>query len=205
MSNKRGQFPGAYVLKHIESGKEYIGSTGNLNIRQVEHRSKLNTSSHHIKQLQELYDKDNKIDFIIFPTETRDEAYSKEQILLNSTNKELLLNKSLNSRSSEGLKPSVETREKMSKARANYEITEETRRKISNANSGRVFTDEHKQNIKKAQILLAQTKEGKERLLKNSMKTAIPININGKDYTSVREASRSEGISKTTLLKIIKR
>jgi predicted GIY-YIG superfamily endonuclease len=74
-----------YCVYQIEiSGNIQIGSTNNIKRRMVEHKSLLRLNKHHNKHMQNVYNKYKHFSYtILYEFDTREEAYSKEQELLN--------------------------------------------------------------------------------------------------------------------------
>lgn len=75
--------PGCYILTHVESGKFYIGSTGNLYERHHVHMSHLYSGIHKNLQLQELFDSDDYCLMEHLLTADREIAYQLEQTELD--------------------------------------------------------------------------------------------------------------------------
>lgn len=100
---------GAYVFKHNESGKFYVGSTGRFKRRRKEHITLLRSNAHPVTELQELYNRSPHFTFYLTVTGTdsededaREKAYSEEQRLLDEYwGDPLLLNYSKNARKNE--------------------------------------------------------------------------------------------------------
>ena len=87
--------PAAYILQHCLDGKIYIGSTGNVYIRMMSHKSNIRMKNHDCEELNELLEFTNLeyFDLILIFTTTRDEAYDCEQYLLDKfKNNPLVLN-----------------------------------------------------------------------------------------------------------------
>lgn len=192
--------PGAYVITHPGTGLMYIGSSGRLNARKNEHLSKLNNSKHAKTELQEAFSVDKTVEFTFYPTLTREIAYNLEQTLLSkNVDNEKVVNRSFNARSSLGVIPNEDTREKMSKARTGAMHSEETKKQISQSNSNKVFSDEHRKNLSDAQVLRAQDETVRAELKAKGMVTAKPVTIEGNNYESLHCAAKALGISKASL------
>lgn len=196
-------FPGAYELIHNESGKIYIGSARDLASRRNEHLSRLRNGEHHVKEMQELFKEDKDVDFNYYPTETREQAYDIEQLLLDKNkDNNNLLNFHINSRNPEGVKHSDETKNKMADKKTGSKLSDETKNKIREAHIGRTVSSEGKENMSKAKKIQFSIPANKEKLLSLSMATAKSITIDGIEYESLREASRQLGRARGTIKKM---
>lgn len=194
--------PGAYTLTHVETGLRYVGSTDRPTAREIEHKSKLNTGTHHIKQLQSVFDQheDKSLSFEFHPTETREQAYDLEQKLLQEGRGDsLLVNRSYHSRSSKEVIPSTETRQKMSDARSGAKHSEETKDAIRRAHLGRAKSPEHIENLSAAQKKLAEDPIHRQKLKEQAMATAKSVLIEGKEYESIRTASATLSVPRATV------
>lgn len=74
---------GAYIIHHPETQMSYVGSSGNVYVRIVMHRSELRLGQHMNGKLQAAYDKDPNVTFVCFKATSRKEAYDIEQRLLD--------------------------------------------------------------------------------------------------------------------------
>lgn len=85
---------GAYVLTDSYTGQFYIGSSVDVNNRFNEHIQTLNRNVHQNLNLQNLWNTGRcSLELQIFPTETREAAYSLEQeLIINNKDSTLLLN-----------------------------------------------------------------------------------------------------------------
>jgi group I intron endonuclease len=85
---------GAYVLTDTYTGQFYIGSSVDINNRFNEHIQTLNRNAHQNLNLQNLWNTGRcNLELGIFPTETREAAYSLEQeLIINNKDSPSLLN-----------------------------------------------------------------------------------------------------------------
>lgn len=84
---------GIYAICHLPSNSRYIGGSKNIEKRWSWHRTTLNKGIHYCSRLQEYWSKDStKIAFKILDECQPDELLLREQIFLDSTPTELLLN-----------------------------------------------------------------------------------------------------------------
>jgi group I intron endonuclease len=136
-----------YVIINIKDGLFYIGSSGNIYSRINQHRCELRGNYHQAKRLQESFNKSNTYDFLIsiIIAETREESLDIEQFLLdNFLSKNECTNTLINSRSSTGIFPTIEIRNKISNSLKGRIHSEETRKKIGLVHKGKIVTNETK-------------------------------------------------------------
>lgn len=74
---------GCYVLTDRLSGKFYVGSSGNVRKRIIQHISDLKRNNHHCPGLQAIWNKNGRLSETIFPATTREEAYDLEQDMID--------------------------------------------------------------------------------------------------------------------------
>lgn len=72
----------SYVLIEPYTGKYYFGSSANVEVRIDRHFRELRNGQHHCVPLQELWDQFRHLETIIYPAETREEAYGWEEAYL---------------------------------------------------------------------------------------------------------------------------
>lgn len=88
----------AYIIQDSITGKMYVGSTCNIYERMINHKSSIFQKTHVNKRFEELLKSTSidYIDLILIFTNTREEAYDVEQLLLDRyKGSELLLNTAL--------------------------------------------------------------------------------------------------------------
>lgn len=159
--------PGAYVITHKASGCIYVGSTGDLRVRRQLHLSSLRVGNHKNGRLQDLFIEDDRLEFVDYPTASKDDALTKEQELIDYHKGPLLLNvHTLDVRN-----PSA------SRAANGYRHSKETRERMRVSQTGKTITEECKQKMRE------------------SSPRALPVMIEGKRYPSVIEASRALGMT----------
>jgi predicted GIY-YIG superfamily endonuclease len=89
-------YPCVYVLKQRTTGEYYIGSTGKATTRIKAHASYLQGNLSHSVKLQTSFNRDKDFEFMVIFTESREEAYEFEQLLLDMNRHDpLLLNESI--------------------------------------------------------------------------------------------------------------
>jgi len=136
------------------NGHRYIGSAISLAHRKSQHLHMLRHGNHKNKHLQSafsLYGEENFIFTALYECQPCD-LIRCEQEELDLLKPEY--NKCIIAGSSYGIKPSEETRRKLSIANKGRKHTEEEKRKIGLAGLGRVFSEEHKRKIGEANKLV---------------------------------------------------
>lgn len=135
LKSDRVKICAAYLILHLESGKVYCGSTGDINWREYQHRISLAGNYHTVKKLQELFNSNNNIEFFLILVNDREEAFDLEQWLLDRYwNSGILLNTHPEARSPRGRKHSPEINlirgESVSLTRNSFEFRDKYFRKI---------------------------------------------------------------------------
>lgn len=208
------RLPHAYILHHVNSDKIYIGSSGNFHDRRLRHLRHLKHKTHHCKELLELYQTDEWIEFYVRPFKTRKEALDEEQRLLNIYfGKPYVFNTAPNSRTQEGLRHKEETIAKMKATRNRPEMieasrqrmlgkpnTEEQKRKISEALKGRVISQKNREITSALFKGVARTDDVKKNIKAGILEKIDPVYCDGKVYESVAEAARQLGVGHSTVL-----
>jgi group I intron endonuclease len=132
---------GVYAITHMQSGRQYIGSSVYMGRRWHAHRGALRKGLHYNLLLQRVWTKYGEKAFAFSVLETIENATTdllieREQFHLDARRK-ALGNDGLNLRN-EASNPTRHT------------VSEATRRKISAAKKGRTFTPEHRQKLSEA-------------------------------------------------------
>jgi len=161
---------GIYKIKNIKNNKVYIGSSVNISSRWQQHKSCLRRGNHHCIGLQRAWKKFGEDSFVFTILETVDNETSildRETFYINqfkSANGRNGYNSLPVAGSPLGVKPSEETRKKMSDSQkkipyedrlkycisfAGRKHTEETKAKMSASNRRIKLTDEQKLAISK--------------------------------------------------------
>lgn len=179
-NNDKDIIAGVYEIKHVSTGKSYIGSTGNLGSRIGTNKSSLRLNKHKNKPLQQAYNNNSDVELKVLKLcESKEEALNEEQKILDkllptgnlfnigkdarASARGLPVSDERRKNLSEKLKNRVhspETIEKMKKAQAGKVISEETRAKIK----AYVNSPEFIAIIKKANTGRKHTEETKEKL-----------------------------------------
>jgi len=163
---------GIYIIRNIINGKNYIGSTVNLERRKKEHFRELRTGNHdnsHLQMAYNRYGEDNLIFSILEYVDNTKLLVDIEERLINiyrANDKNYGYNIREHASSNLGFRHSLETRERISDSvkgckNPNFgkHPSKETKTKMSlshsgekNPNFGRCFSDEHKLNISLSHI-----------------------------------------------------
>ncbi len=110
--------PGIYAIRHIESGKVYVGSASNISKRWSRHRKDLRMGIHKNKHLQSAWTKYSEEAFAFEILELTSELDAREQFWIDSTgciNSDKGYNLCPIARSSRGLKRGPQTEEQRKK------------------------------------------------------------------------------------------
>ncbi|QXN70536.1 putative GIY-YIG nuclease family protein [Bacillus phage vB_BspM_AgentSmith] len=193
---------GAYTIKHYPSGKVYHGSTNNIYSRYQRHGSHLRTQTHNNKAFMDLMN-ENPLAYIeFFPTDTREEAYDVEQKLIDQTDSELLLNASLDSRSTtKGLWMRDEYREKFREGMLGNTH--------GAANKGRVTSEETKELIRQTKLGTKLSVEARRKMSKARIGNQNAKGVKHSTEANLRKAEAMKGrvhnaehVAKVTLHKV---
>jgi predicted GIY-YIG superfamily endonuclease len=165
--------PCAYTIKHIKTGKFYIGSTKTPNERKYRHLRHLKLNQHTNKNLQNAYNDDSNVEFSWYIARDREHAFDLEQEILNFyDSKNLLLNISKDVRcSARGREVSIKTRERLRETSTGRKHTPEQTEKIRLKNTGIKRTPEQIERTKKGRLGFKLSRESIEKIrLKNTGK-----------------------------------
>lgn len=203
-----------YLLKHVPSNKFYVGSSGGIKQRLINHRSALRNNKHYCKPLQAFYNEDpSSIEECIILVSDREMAFELEQFIIDDAAASgLLLNVSPDAKTPyKGLKHSEETRQKITASRIgelnpNYgkRMSDATKQKIAQAITGeanhfygKTHSEESREKIRDAVL---------QRIAAGTFKTnQRKVVVDGVEYNSVKEAAQALGISSPTLVGRIKK
>ena len=122
---------GIYEIRNRVNGKRYVGSAVNLLRRQSQHLSALRRGSHYNQHLQRAFDKHGEATFAFTVLEhlRSKDLIEREQQYLDMLSPEY--NISPTAGSPLGVRHTLETRRKISKAKKGHSVSEATRGKIS--------------------------------------------------------------------------
>lgn len=207
--------PGAYVIKHVATGKLYPGYSADINRRLNNHESQLLANCHDIPALQKAFNEDPRLELYTFLTLTKDEAHLIERWIVDRLRDggRLFNRNSIGLFGMTGLRHSKESREKMAKVQTGKKHSMETRAKIALNSSepisidGVVYTSQ-----KEAAAALGIPKEtvyyrlgssnfptwvylSKRRAKTQKGRTTLkkPVTIDGISYKSLNAAAKATG------------
>jgi predicted GIY-YIG superfamily endonuclease len=173
----RYKFTGIYAIKHIATGRYYVGHSRDLYSRTKQHRSELHLGRHPNPNLQHAYLQDARIEFEYVLTNLDEElALSLEQQILDRYyDTGLLFNRA---RSAMAMNKDMP-------------VTDEIRERNRLNRLGKP----HHPHTRSVLAAILQ---------KASNAQSIPVTIHGETYRSRGEASRVTGIPSTTLKRWIR-
>lgn len=207
-------YPAVYVIYHYNTEKIYVGSTHNLYNRINQHKQRLFNNTHRNKNLQNAFNIDKLLTFNFIKTDTKEEAVSLEQEIINLSDKNTLFNIATDARlSGKGLTKSIEQRKILStKTKKQFESIEARQKhselskqqwsKLDNLNKleqamkhrGKdpLFKKENSDRTKTLWNNLDYRKRVSEKLKGRKIKS---VEINGVIYRSMLEAGNCLNLS----------
>lgn len=209
---------GAYVLV-LPTGHFYIGQTGNLRRRLIQHRRQLENGIHHNRKLQSHFTEWSEVEVFEFPTLTTVEAEAKErELVARDWGNPLMCNtEDPNDRAGyrRGVPMGPDHAARTSAAQLGRKLTDEWKANISAghktseaaaahraelaiANRGRVHTPEARVKISAARLGTTQSPEWIARRVESQSQR---VEINGEVYISSNEAGRQLGIPGNTVMR----
>lgn len=211
-----------YILRHVASGKIYVGSAKNINKRMYDHEYDLKNKRHKNKTLESLYYQAPEFQFYFVLVNTREEAFDLEQWCSDKyRNSGLLVNVTIDVRSPFlGFVKSNEHKLKiglanLGKTRTPEQIEQIKKRmlerfqdptykeKHSKINIGRKLTPEVIEKIRLSKLGKSQSPETIEKMRqsrKNSEKCHWrPISVDGVEYENFRTAAKNLSLSPTVV------
>lgn len=212
---------GVYAIKHLATGRMYIGSSGDLHGRQQEHQYGLRRGNHPNAGLQYAYNQDPQLEFVVRFTDNREDAYDLEQQLIDEYfSSGLLFNLASDARfSTKGRFHSTETREKMRlgsvakglgipkslehrenirKGLTGYVKSPEHIEKLRESLTGRQLTPEHRQKVSEANLRRDYSPEHIDHMRELAKDRQKPVVVDGVEYDSIKSAAQANGINKET-------
>ncbi len=172
-----------YCIRHIESGRVYVGSAVRTNARWRQHRSQLRKGTHHSVYLQAAWSKYGECAFEFSVLEVVDSScklLERENFWISSTkaaDKRCGFNCCPVAGSQLGMKHSEQTRAKMSAAGRGKKKTPEHQARINESLTGRQLSEQCKQ-------LLSASRKGS----KHSEQTRMKMSESRKGKTASPEA-----------------
>lgn len=200
--SKRLKVIGAYLIRDPRTGKLYAGSSKNIGTRLNEHRSTLRGGNHANIGMRELMSgrEVGELEVQIVECSTREEAYSKEQVLLEHYSETgLLLNRAKDSRNNRKFVWTEEEKRAQSERLTGHVKSQETCNKLSEALTGRSFGLEHRNALSVA----AKDRMSKgpiEQLSKQAERSKKPVVVDDISFESAAQAAMHFGLKETTML-----
>lgn len=177
-----------YAIRHVESGKFYVGSAVDLYRRWKQHRHSLNAGTHRNRKLQNAWNKYGKsaFEFLVVEACDREHAVLLEQVWLDWTQAvKLGYNLTPTAGSLLGLRHTGESKAKISAAKTGWKMSDDAKAKISAANTGLKRSDEHREAISSAH-------KGKKHTPEQAAKAAAARTDAGRAHTEDTKAKLSE-------------
>lgn len=153
---------GVYVIRHIASGKRYVGSScRSIHKRFREHKCLLRKNIHHSPRLQNAWRKYGESEFVFEVCEiaSPDHCLSVEQVMIDfyrSSEQNYGYNIASIAGNNRGIRHSEESRAKMSNAARGRECSAETRAKMSAARKGKINSPTTRAKLASRKITDAQ-------------------------------------------------
>ena len=170
-----------YGIRHMPSGRVYVGSATHLKARWKVHCNSLRKGKHHSRYLQAAWDKygSDSFEFVVLeivPEKSRLLDQENEWITsLQSANPKHGFNMCPTAGSQLGMKHSPEARQKMSKSQKGKVKTESHQLAINAALKGRKLSPECKQKLSASHTGTSMSKEARAKMSESRKgKTASP-------------------------------
>lgn len=189
---------GVYVIRHIESGKVYVGSSAMIKRRWSLHRSLLRRSAHHSPHLQRAWDKHGADAFVfevveLCGPEALAEAETRHIAVAHAFDPARGYNSAPVGGSLLGLvrgPQSPEHREKIGAAQRGKTVSDYARQRSSEVHRGKTISAEHRAAVAKAAAERVHTAETRAKL--SAAATAISDETRQKRSESCRAAMTEE-------------
>lgn len=164
---KYRKLSGVYAIRHVSSGKFYVGSAVNLCRRLNSHQAHLRKNTHANKNLQNAWNKHGRdaFEFIVVALTEAEGVVALEQVWLDSTQAVARgYNFTPTAGSVLGMKLSAEAREKIASALRGKKRPAEVGAKVSASKKGVRATPKARKNQAAAQIGLKHTQAAKDKI-----------------------------------------
>jgi group I intron endonuclease len=206
MTPKDGKICAAYTITHLMSGCVYIGSTSDIYQRVHNHKSQLRKGAHHCKRFQELYDQSDVITWTYYLTDTREEAYRREQEMIDhNKGKSTLLNVAMDvKKPALGAVRSELARALLSVHRKGKKLSAEHVEKVRKANTGKKRTPEQCEAIRIRTQGVPKPEHVADNLRSMNETRKKKLSINGVIYESLSAAARALNMPKCTVAQRLK-
>ena len=218
---KAADFSAIYGIRHIASGRMYVGSAVRTNARWRQHRSQLQRGTHHSRHLQAAWNKygAEAFEFVVLEmVPASDDLLVRENEWISSSmaaDRRYGFNCCPVAGSQLGMRHSDEARSKMSSAHKGRKKSPEHQAAISASIKGRTLSDEHRAKIAANQTGRKATEETRKKMRESqaakvlspeSHKKMVTANV-GRKFTEehrqrIADANRRRVTSTETKAKI---
>lgn len=214
----RGKHVGVYTLTHLQTNKQYHGSTTDIGRRKREHMEDLRSLTHANKNMREAVAQDPNFRLEFTPTETIEEAKQLEQTRINMTSNDLLMNMSLDTENiGAGIWKNPELRKQIAQSRIgntnnqNRVWTPQDRKEASDRMKGNTYLLGHKHSdetrakmVEAARHKPSRSSESYKRSRETSAQqgeslTKYRVLVGGVEYKNTRHAAESLGVALNTV------
>lgn len=190
---------GIYLITHIASLRQYVGSSANLELRWLDHQNSLQRKRHHSRYLQRVW---NKYGADAFQWEILEECpteklLSREQWYLD--NWEVVFNTCRIAGSPLGIKHTEESRRNMSEAHKGKRLSEAAKEKLRIFNTGlkqKPYSESRRKNMSDAQ---------KGKCVPKAVRAKISETMKGRKHTpeairNMKIAAKNRSVRKAVIL-----
>jgi group I intron endonuclease len=192
--NNKTHNRGIYMIMSLETGRGYIGQSGNIVRRWTEHKKHLKAKCHRNPHLQRIYDKYGKEDLRFVLLESVDGNITEREIhYVSLLDAEVRIN--LNSMQDVIIRsPSEETRQKISLALKGRKMSEEHYANVAKSNKGRNLGHRHTEEAKKKMSESRKGKKPSEETLKKKSLSMIGKKFPGRVLSDEHKKKVSEAL-----------
>lgn len=191
---------GIYCIKHVESGRLYVGSAENFDVRFKKHLCQLKRGAHHSYKLQEAWNEfgEGAFEITILERCGKDELLEREQCWIDKLNAvDGGYNVAAWAESPfKGKAHSDETRQKMRDShKGRQPISEETRQKLRDAAKRREEQKKQEGFTVSEETRAKLSEAGKGRVFDEETKAKISASNKGQKMTPEQEANRRAALT----------
>lgn len=215
--------PGCYVIKHVPTGKMYVGSSECVGKRIITNISHLNNGRHKNEKIQNAFTSDHDLVVLLKTTDTVEEAIQLEQTVVNElTGSDALCNigildvslpckgrtlteehRAALVKANTGRVKSIEEIEKTRLHSLGRPCSERTKQRLTETHKGVPKSEEQREKMSLSQRAYAKSEEGVARYAKNAdinrETKSKPVTIDGVHYPSIKIAADAIGVSSPTI------
>lgn len=217
ITRKDHSHPATYILIHEQSDRLYVGSTDDLYSRINQHRTKLESSLHKNRNLQEAFDHDSNFSVTFLRTENKQQALGVEQQTLGAwADSGRLLNIATDVNAAFSGQQHSESTRALLRERTIVQFTSQEAREKHSLISKQLWEDPDYRAKQKESVSRTSPEERsrqasemakkawddpivRQKLKAHRESRKIPVIVAGVEYPSVGDASAATGIPKPTL------